>query len=64
MVYSVVLWWETSKCRGFIIYRVILHNYHTTSWLQETSTTMLHIGVMKAYYHPPSLCIFENIGVF
>jgi hypothetical protein len=62
MEYFVVLWGESSKCRGFIIYRAILHNYHTTSWLQEIRT-MLHIGVMKAYYHP-SLCIFENIGVF
>jgi hypothetical protein len=24
---------------------------------------MVHIGVMTAYYHP-SLCRFENIGVF
>jgi hypothetical protein len=33
-----------------------------TSWLQGTSI-WLHIGGMVADYHP-SLCIFENIGVF
>jgi hypothetical protein len=33
-----------------------------TSGLEGTSI-MLHIGYMIAYYHP-SLCRFENIGVF
>jgi hypothetical protein len=33
-----------------------------TSWLQGT-IIILHIGDMIAYYHP-SLCTFENIGVF
>jgi hypothetical protein len=33
-----------------------------TNGLQGTSI-MLHIGVIADYYHP-SLCRFENIGVF
>jgi hypothetical protein len=33
-----------------------------TSWLQGR-LIILHIGDMIAYYHP-TLCTFENIGVF
>jgi hypothetical protein len=59
--YYIILYGDSSKCRGIIIVRFILHNYFT-SWLKGTSI-MLHIGDMVAYYHP-SLGRFENIGVF
>jgi hypothetical protein len=40
--YSIVLYGDSSKCRGFLIMRYILHHYHTHTCVTGTKPYVLY----------------------